>query len=144
MKQERLADRLQLLAYGEKLGYPRIGYGPPRVAGGRKQAIKLGQTEWEKFCAHAHTTRIPPALRVARILVSAGIKPFNPLEEVMSHALVAEPGNMTAGVQGPPEAPAAIDLDAPLEPVTQAPLVTPTRNKNALRQARYRERKRNA
>jgi hypothetical protein len=76
MKREMLKERVELLAIGEALGYPRLGIGH---AAGRKQSIRAGQAEWEKFAAHAHTTRIPAALRVGRVLRDNGVMKFHPL-----------------------------------------------------------------
>jgi hypothetical protein len=76
MKQEMLKERVELLAIGEAIGYPRLGIGQ---ASGRKLSIRAGQGEWEKFCGHAHTTRIPAALRIGRILRDNHVMPYNPL-----------------------------------------------------------------
>jgi len=72
-----LRERVELLAIGEAIGYPRLGIGHP--INGRKMSIRAGQSEWERFAAHAHTSRIPAALRIGRILRDNGVTPFHPL-----------------------------------------------------------------
>ena len=67
MKLERLKERVELLAVGEAIGFPRLAYGRSTKIPHDKR-IPAGKAQWEKFCAHAHTTRIPPALRIAKVL----------------------------------------------------------------------------
>lgn len=56
-----LPERMQLLELGEKLGWPRLPYGPRRV-------IRAGKGPWETF-ARAPRTHLFPALRNAKIRV---------------------------------------------------------------------------
>jgi hypothetical protein len=99
MKREMLKERVELLEIGEALGYPRLGIGH---SNGRKHSIRAGQSEWEKFCAHAHTTRIPAALRIGRILRDNGVIKFNPLASVTVEAVT--PQGRPAGVTDKSEA----------------------------------------
>jgi hypothetical protein len=78
MKQEGLKERVELLEAGEKLGYPRLGYGRSTKIPHDKR-IPQGQSGWELFCAHAHIRRILPALRIARVLRDNGVTPYHPL-----------------------------------------------------------------
>lgn len=78
MKEEGLKERVELLEAGEKLGYPRLGYGRSTKIPHDKR-IPPGQQGWETFCAHAHIRRILPALRIARVLRDNNVMPFHPL-----------------------------------------------------------------
>lgn len=77
MKQEGLKERVELLEAGEKLGYPRLGYGRSTKIPHDKR-IPAGKEGWEKFAAHAHVRRIYPALRIARVLRDNNVIPYNP------------------------------------------------------------------
>lgn len=114
-----LKERMELLEIGQALGWPRLRYG--RKQDGTARMVKAGEVNWEQFCAHAHSTRIPPVLRIGRVLRNAGVVPYNPL--------VAEP--VTANL--PREM--MVDLKTTEQPTTPAPL------SNAERQRRFRERK---
>lgn len=77
MKQEGLKERVELLEAGEKLGYPRLGYGrSTKIPHDRR--IPQGQQGWETFCAHAHIRRVLPALRIARVLRDNNVVPYHP------------------------------------------------------------------
>jgi hypothetical protein len=78
MKQEGLKERVELLEAGEKLGYPRLGYGRSTKIPHDKR-IPQGQPGWETFCAHANIRRILPALRIARVLRDNNVIPYHPL-----------------------------------------------------------------
>jgi hypothetical protein len=139
MKQEMLKERVELLAIGEVLGYPRLGIGH---SNGTKHSIKAGQPGWEQFAGHAHTTRIPAALRIGRILRDNGVTPYNPkaeryvikIDEPMPELIAIRPTKV-------------ILLDDPLDsdPVIAAKqadeMVKPKRSSAAVRQARYRANK---
>lgn len=131
MKQQMLKERVELLAIGETLGYPRLGIGR---ANGKRLAIRAGQSEWEKFCGHAHTTRIPAALRIGRILRDNGVTPYNPKAE--QAVTVTEVADRMLAMLPVKEPIGVIRLDDPTEEA-QA-MVVPKRSKNALRQARWR------
>jgi len=120
MKQEMLKERVELLAIGEALGWPRLGIGHP--INGKKQSIRAGQEGWERFAAQAHTSRIPAALRIGRVLRDNGVQPFHPL----SGAEIAPPMYMTP--QGPAitvnPAPDLLDEITPAERDKTAPRET--------------------
>lgn len=97
MKREALTERMELLDLGEKLGWPRLGYGRPTKIPHDKR-IPAGQPAWEKFCAHAHVNRILPALRIARVLHLNGASKFHPLSGAET-ASTALPGAWTALVK---------------------------------------------
>lgn len=78
MKQEGLKERVELLEAGEKLGYPRLGYGRSTKIPHDKR-IPQGQRGWEMFCAHAHIRRVLPALRIARVLRDNNVEVFHPI-----------------------------------------------------------------
>lgn len=100
MKQEMLKERVELLAIGESLGYPRLGIGHP--INGRKQSIRAGQGEWERFAAHAHSTRIPAALRIGRVLRDNGVVKFHPLSGAEMPAPPLVLVNELAAAEPPP------------------------------------------
>lgn len=78
MKQEGLKERVELLEIGERLGFPRLGYGrSTKIPHDRR--IPQGQPGWEKFCQHAHVRRIMPALRIGRVLRDNNVEVFHPL-----------------------------------------------------------------
>jgi hypothetical protein len=77
VKQEALKERVELLEIGEALGYPRLGYGRSTKIPHDKR-IPAGKDGWEKFTAHAHVTRLLPALRIGRVLRDNGVVPFHP------------------------------------------------------------------
>jgi len=129
MKKEMLKERIELLAIGEAIGYPRLGIGR---SNGRKLSIRAGQSNWEQFCGHAHTTRIPAALRIGRILRDNGIKPYNPAASqtiLLPVTVTASTSEATYTVAQP-----VIVLDDPIEE-----MVRPKKSAAALRQARWRE-----
>jgi hypothetical protein len=137
-----LKERVELLAIGEVLGYPRLGIGH---RDGHKLAIKAGQPGWEQFAGHAHTTRIPAALRIGRILRDNGVTPYNPRAQQI--VLTKEPdGGVTVTTVLPQY---VIQLDEPMpelidtETVKAAvdEMVKPKRSSAAVRQARYRANK---
>jgi hypothetical protein len=73
-----LKERLLLLEIGETLGYPRLAYGRTiRVPHDKR--ISQGKEGWEKFCSHAHASRLPAALRLAKVLRDNGTPKFHPL-----------------------------------------------------------------
>jgi hypothetical protein len=78
VKQEGLKERVELLDAGERLGYPRLGYGRSTKIPHDKR-IPQGKDGWEKFCTHAHVRRILPALRIARVLRDNNVEVFHPL-----------------------------------------------------------------
>lgn len=78
MKQEGLRERMELLEIGEKLGWPRLGYGRSTKIPHDKR-IPQGKDGWEKFAAHAHVRRIYPALRIGRVLRDNNVEVFHPL-----------------------------------------------------------------
>lgn len=118
MKQHMLKERVELLSIGETLGFPRLAVG--RTVNGTKLSIRAGQAQWERFCAHAHSTRVPAALRIGRILRDAGVTPYNPRSSVTPTPALLE--EITPPVAPPP--PTARHLRA------------------AARQQRYRDRQR--
>jgi hypothetical protein len=133
-----LRERVELLAIGEAIGYPRLGIGH---RDGKKLAIRAGQSEWEKFCGHAHTTRIPAALRIGRILRDNHVTPYNPRTEPRVTAIN---GNVLTVTRGEPDTSEAvpvvvIGLDDPIDE-----MVKPRRSSAAVRQARWRERQKAA
>jgi hypothetical protein len=137
VKQEMFKERVELLAIGEAIGYPRLGIG--HNTDGKKLAIRAGQPEWEKFCGHAHTTRIPAALRIGRILRDNHVTPYNPRTE----ARVVTPQVMEEDVEEPqPEMTVGLDLVEaffdPKPPQTD-PMVKPKRSSAAIRQQRWRD-----
>jgi hypothetical protein len=139
VKKEMLKERVELLAIGEVLGYPRLGIGQ---SNGNKHAIRAGQVEWEKFAGHAHTTRIPAALRIGRILRDYGIIPFNPRVDALKAAPVAVelPEESVSGeLAARPHY--VIQLD---EPMPELIMVKPKRSSAAIRQARWREKRKAA
>jgi len=91
VKQEGLKERVELLEIGEKLGYPRLGYGRSTKIPHDKR-IPAGQHGWETFCAHAHVRRILPALRIGRVLRDNNVQVFHPL----SNAEMAQAPDTTA------------------------------------------------
>lgn len=134
MKQEGLKERVELLEAGEKLGYPRLGYGRSTKIPHDKR-IPAGQEGWEKFCAHAHIRRVLPALRIARVLRDNNVTPYHPLsgaevKEVMPNGSAGSqpehrtrPDDMTAGAPAAPT-PALDLLDdvlPPAEPIVSLP-----------------------
>ena len=126
-----LKERVELLAIGEAIGYPRLGIGH---RDGKKLAIRAGQSEWEKFCGHAHTTRIPAALRIGRILRDNHVTPYNPRTE--TH--VVTPQVMEENVEEPqPEMTVGLDLIRLDEPIDE--MVVPKRSAAAIRQKRWRD-----
>jgi hypothetical protein len=78
LEQEGLRERMELLEIGEKLGWPRLGYGRSTKIPHDKR-IPQGKAGWEKFCAHAHVRRIYPALRIGRVLRDNNVEVFHPL-----------------------------------------------------------------
>lgn len=133
MKREMLKERIELLAIGEAIGYPRLGIGQ---SNGRKHSIRAGQSNWEQFCGHAHTTRIPAALRIGRILRDNGIRPYNP-------AAVAQvfPPPEVENVEEPAEMTVGLDLiESFFDPKPPEAMVKPKRSSAAERQKRWRER----
>lgn|SRR5487761_222883 len=132
-----LRERLELLQIGEAIGYPRLGIGQ---SNGRKHSIRAGQSNWEQFCGHAHTTRIPAALRIGRILRDNGIRPYNPL----APAQVFPPPEVE-NVEEPAEMTVGLDLvESFFDPKPPDPMVKPKRSAAAIRQARWRANKKNA
>ena len=118
MKQEGLKERVELLEIGEKLGYPRLGYGRSTKIPHDKR-IPQGQDGWEKFCAHAHVRRILPALRIGRVLRDNNVMVFHPL----SGREVAVTQPITVTIQDVEVHPDLLDEVPDLPP---APLVTPS------------------
>jgi hypothetical protein len=153
MKQQMLKERVELLSIGETLGFPRLAYGPPRHEGERKRTIPAGQPNWEKFCAHAHSTRIPAALRNGRILKDAGIVPYNP-KALPAVTPVVEDNLEADHLWETPVVDLANDeLLAAFDRVTPAPsirqqsgeeMVKPRRSAAAERQKRWRDKRRAA
>ena len=133
MKQQMLRERVELLEIGEALGFPRLGIGH---SNGRKWSIRAGQSEWEKFCGHAHTTRIPAALRIGRVLRDNGVTPYNPRNEASAAV------NVTHAVTETSRMPIALPLRVVAldDPIDE--MVKPKRSKAAIRQARWREKRR--
>jgi hypothetical protein len=131
MKQEGLKERVELLEIGEKLGYPRLGYGRSTKIPHDKR-IPQGQDGWERFCAHAHIRRVLPALRIGRVLRDNNVTVYHPLSgrevavtQPITLATVmvsANPPTATSGhvpldlLDDAPDLPAA-----PLIPVDPAP-----------------------
>ena len=75
-----LKERMLLLELGEALGYPRLGYARPTGRDRRDlRRIPQGKAAWESFCAHAHASRLPAALRIARMLRDNGVAKFHPM-----------------------------------------------------------------
>jgi hypothetical protein len=148
MKQQMLKERVELLEIAEWMGYPRMGFGQ---SNGHKWSVRAGQPNWEKFCAVGHTTRLTTVLRNARILRDNGVVPYNPRRvessgssEGQEHRLV-KPEGAGPQTQASPELSSAPDLLADFaEPssVTRGESVTPVRSAAALRQQRFRDRKR--
>jgi hypothetical protein len=125
VKQEGLKERVELLEAGEKLGYPRLGYGRSTKIPHDKR-IPQGQPGWETFCAHAHIRRILPALRIARVLRDNNVIPYHPLSgkelaPAVTLAVDAEPGppveviGLAVGTRG-------VDL---LDDIIGAPAIVP-------------------
>lgn len=141
-----LKERVELLSIGEVLGFPRLAYGPPKHEGERKRTIPAGQVGWEKFCAHAHSTRIPAALRNSRILKDAGIVPYNPRAVVVAAPPPEESLETDKTWETPVVDLAADDLlaafDAPsIRQQSGEEMVKPKRSSAAERQKRYRDKK---
>jgi hypothetical protein len=141
VKQEMLKERVELLAIGEAIGYPRLGIGQ---SNGRRLSIRAGQSEWEKFCGHAHTTRIPAALRIGRILRNNNITPYNPGVAARPVA----PTTAEENVEEPqPEIVVGLDLVESFfdpKPPPADEMVKPKRSSAAIRQARWREKQKAA
>lgn len=139
MKQEMLKERVELLAIGEAIGYPRLGIG--HNTDGKRLAIRAGQPEWEKFCGHAHTTRIPAALRIGRILRDNHVTPYNPRR---SEVPVVTP--QEEDMEEPqPEMTVGLDLvEAFFDPKPPEKMVKPKRSSAAIRQQRWRDKQKAA
>jgi len=125
VKQEGLKERVELLEAGEKLGYPRLGYGRSTKIPHDKR-IPQGQPGWETFCAHAHIRRILPALRIARVLRDNNVIPYHPLSAkelapAVTLAVDAEPGPRVE-VSGLAVGNGAVDL---LDDIIGAPAIVP-------------------
>jgi hypothetical protein len=134
-----LKERVELLAIGEAIGYPRLGIGH---RDGKKLAIKAGQPGWEQFCGHAHTTRIPAALRIGRILRDNGVTPYNPPR---GDAHVVTPQVVEENVEEPqPEMTVGLDLVESFFDPKPDEMVKPKRSSAAIRQARWREKQKQA
>lgn len=126
-----LKERMLLLELGESLGYPRLGYARPTGRDRRDlRRIPQGKAAWESFCAHAHASRLPAALRIARMLRDNGVAKFHPLsgQEVMPNGTAvrtARPlADMIAGAPASPSpAPVLIDdiepAPAPAKPLSK-------------------------
>jgi len=138
MKQAMFKERMELLAIGEAMQWPRMGYG--RTPEGGKLAIKPGKSGWEKFVAKAAKSGTPgllTALRIARTLHGYGIKPYDPRPQVAEMPpAVLPPFPGIAYQPGVTVAP-IIALD---DPIDDDPMVKPKRSSAAIRQARWRER----
>ena len=137
MKQQMLKERVELLEIAEWMGYPRMGFGQ---SNGHKWSVRAGQSEWERFCGHGHVTRIVTVLRNARILRDNGVVPYNPRSaagtgssEGQEHRLV-KPEGADSPPQVSPVPAADLLADFPEQPSV--------RSAAALRQQRFRDRKR--
>ena len=136
-----LKERVELLAIGEAIGYPRLGIGH---RDGKKLAIKAGQPGWEQFCGHAHTTRIPAALRIGRILRDNGVMPYNPREtprevevsgnQVKAYSTEEVPFPDGTATRHIVRTHTVVALDDPIDE-----MVKPKRSSAAIRQQRWRE-----
>lgn len=74
--------RMEFLELGERLGFPRIGFGPGR-------RVRPGEESWTAFASKARLQQIAPALRNARILAgyyvtAESMKPKATPDEVMA------------------------------------------------------------
>lgn len=124
MKQEGLKERMELLEIGEKLGWPRLGYGRPTKIPHDKR-IPPGQVEWEKFAAHAHVRRIYPALRIGRVLRDNEVEVFHPISSREAH--VAQDGSEHR-LGKPEDAGSTSAVSSPadlLDEIIQAPAIVP-------------------
>lgn len=142
MKQHMLKERVELLSIGETLGFPRLAVG--RTTNGTKLAIRAGQAQWERFCAHAHSTRIPAALRIGRILRDNGITPYNPRSSVtfpkgLGEAVIDSVafGDVVVELEH-----VGADLLEEITPPVVPPPPTARHLRAAARQQRYRDRQR--
>jgi hypothetical protein len=99
---ELLKERMELLEVGAALGYPRLGYGRSTKIPHDKR-IPQGQSGWEKFCAHAHSLRILPALRIGRVLRDNGVMKYHPLAgaEMVGTSATFIDGDMVTLLSGP-------------------------------------------
>jgi hypothetical protein len=147
MKQQMLKERVELLEIAEWMGYPRMGFGQ---SNGHKWSVRAGQPNWEKFCAVGHTTRLATVLRNARILRDNGAVPYNPRsvtvptgmgEAILATGVMFEDGVTPLDHQPTPEVADLLE-DFPEPSVTRDDPVTPVRSAAALRQQRFRDRKR--
>jgi hypothetical protein len=146
MKQQMLKERMELLAIGEAMSWPRMGYG--RTPEGGKLAIKAGKSGWEKFVAkpaRAGTPGLLTALRIARTLHDYGIKPYDPRAVVAVTPVVETPKAETPVVDlVGDDLLAAFDRVAPSLSIRQQSgeeMVKPKRSSAAIRQARWRANK---
>lgn len=140
MNQSFLKERMELLAIGEAMDWPRLGYG--RTPEGGKLAIKPGKAGWEKFVKKPMRAGVPgllTALRIARTLHNYGIKPYDPRvvdrtgsSEVQEQRLV-KPKDAERDRARP--VPSVVRLDDPPDE-----MVKPKRSSAAIRQARWRAR----
>lgn len=116
------SERVELLALGEAMGWPRVGYG--RNAKDERLSIRSGRMAWERFLRQRPVPRgqvgFRSALRVARAMYA--------LRGQVTRARVTV------------EAPDLLD-EVALPSVTRDEPVTPKRSPAAERQARYRARK---
>lgn len=148
MKQQMLKERVELLEIAEWMGYPRMGFGS---ISGHKWSIRAGQPNWEKFCGHGHVTRIVTVLRNARVLRDNGVVPYNPralppvVIQVEPEVLRLVPGS---GVRRDEHGTVEVGVDDLLAAIDEQPsvtrddTVTPVRSAAAVRQQRFRDRKR--
>jgi|GEM_PF-5641985 len=141
MKQAMLKERMELLAIGEAMQWPRMGYG--RTPEGGKLAIRPGKSGWEKFVqkpAKSGTPGLLTALRIARTLHGYGIKPYDPrptLASILPIGLSAQIDKALTLEAGETASIGLVLLDAPID---DDPMVKPKRSSAAIRQQRWRER----
>lgn len=136
MKQQFLKERMELLGIGEAWGWPRLPYG--RTVEGERLAIRAGKANWEKFVTKSARAGVPgllTALKNARTLHNYGIKPYDP--RTIAAAVTATTPAAIVTVNAPLVPVIALDdsLDEP------EAMVKPKRSANALRQARWRARR---
>jgi hypothetical protein len=133
MKQQMLKERVELLEIAEWMGYPRMGFGQ---SNGHKWSVRAGQPNWEKFCAVGHTTRLTTVLRNARILRDNGVVPYNPRVTVTANMTVSN------SPLAPPPTPPTTRKELLADLLEEFPEQPSVRSAAALRQQRFRDRKR--
>jgi hypothetical protein len=137
VNQSLLKERMELLAIGEAMDWPRLGYG--RTPEGGKLAIKPGKAGWEKFVKKPMRAGVPgvlTALRIARTLHNYGIKPYDPRPKVEN---VSPPSHVIKLDDPVPE---VIHVDTVI--AARDEMVKPKRSSAAMRQARWRQRQKEA